>query len=98
MEATFVYGGIPFVYKVTLVSTCSRVVFGRQPDLSVDCPGPQGWDPLENAHIVGYRSGWIILRPNSVTSAYAKTLDMNVSRASWKALGLCTEHPCVCLT
>lgn len=49
--------GSPFIYKVTLVSNCSRVAFGKQPDLGIDCSGLQRWGPLqahlENAHLVG---------------------------------------------
>lgn len=56
-------GGIPFISKVTLLSACSRVVCGRQPDSGILRPRLQESGPLE-AHILsGSRVdgflGWI---------------------------------------
>lgn len=55
-EGTYMHGRIPFIYKVTLVSTCSKVVYDSQPDM-VTCFKLQEQSPLqvhlENAQLGG---------------------------------------------
>lgn len=77
-------GGIPFIYKVTLVRACSRMACGRQPGTG-DGSKLQEQSPLlvhlENAWLGG--EGVWVSGPDS-TSASAKTLEMNANQASWK--------------
>lgn len=83
-EGNFVSGGIPFIYKVTLVQACSMMACGGQPGTG-DRSKLQEQSHLlvhqENAWLGG--EGVLVSGPDS-TSASAKTLEMNANQASWE--------------
>jgi hypothetical protein len=86
-----VRGRIPFIYKVTLVSTCSKVAYDRQPDngslfQAAGTEPSAGSSGEYTAGRVGCVAFWVVLH-----SASAKTLEMNAHQASWEILGLCTH-------